>query len=64
MSFFLNLSLALRILVFLLLTLNTFPTCTARKIPKYVLYTGKKKERKVSLTDCKLKCVSKLVMQS
>ena len=56
-SVFLTLSFTLRILVFLLLTLNMF----------YVLHDVEnaeiralywKKERKVSLTDCKLKYFS------
>ena len=48
MSFFKTLSLVLRILVFLLLTLNIFPTGTTRKIPKYVLYSGKKRKKSKS----------------
>ena len=56
-SVFLTLSFTLRILVFLLLTLNMF----------YILHDVEnaeiralywKKERKVSLTDCKLKYIS------
>ena len=57
LSVFLTLSFTLRILVFLLLTLNMF----------YILHDVEnaeiralywKKERKVSLTDCKLKYFS------
>ena len=57
MSVFLTLSFTLRILVFLLLTLNMF----------YILHDMEnaeiralywKKERKVSLADCKLKYIS------
>ena len=57
LSVFLTLSFTLRILVFLLLTLNMF----------YILHDVEnaeiralywKKERKVSLTDCKLKYIS------
>ena len=54
-SLFLTLLLTLCILVSLLLTLNIFHILHGMKNVKiHALYW--KKERKVSLTDCKLKC--------
>ena len=57
MSLFLTLSLTLRILVSLLLTLNIFHILHDKENAKVcALYW--EKARKVSLTDCKLKCLS------
>ena len=54
-SLFLTLLLTIHILVSLLLTLNIFHILHGMKNVKiHALYW--KKERKVSLTDCKLKC--------
>ena len=57
MSFFLTLSLTLRILVSLLLTLNKFQIFRDVKNAEMRAFY-RKKERKVSLTDCKLKYFS------
>ena len=56
-SLFLILSLTLHVLVSLLLTLNIFHILhDVKNAKKRALY--RKKERKVSLTDCKFKCFS------
>ena len=61
-SLFLILLLTLCILVSLLLTLNTFDILHNMKIAeKHTLY--RKKERKVSLTDCKLKFFSEQIQK-
>ena len=52
---FLTLLLALHILVSLSLTLNIFYMLHDMKNAEILLYTEKKKERKVSLSDCKFK---------
>ena len=55
LKLFLTLLLALHILVSLSLTLNIFHMLHDMKNAEILLYTEKKKERKVSLSDCKFK---------
>ena len=57
MSLFLTLSLTLRILVSLLLTLNIFHILHNLKNVK-IRALLVKKERNVTLSDCKLECIS------
>ena len=59
LSLFLSLLLTLHILLSLLLTLNIFHILhNMKNVEIRALCWKKKKEIKVSLTDCKLKCFS------